>query len=516
MVKSESASLREASLLPVFGGNDGDLHLSGSLESSASFEGVYSELKSSSSLWRETSIRDRAKLLRQLQALIVDSADEISLVVSRETGKSRQDALIEVFISVDLISHYLRHAKRWLRRKRIPRGIYFFKRYFVDQIPYGTVLVLGPWNYPFLLTLPHVVAALAAGNSVVLKPSEVTPQTGELVRKLFESVPALSKHMRVIQGGPEEGKGLVEAGPDLVFLTGSTSTGRKVSVAAAERLIPVVSELGGKDPMIVLEDADVEAAAKWGAWGAYFNAGQTCIAVERVYVMDSLYEQFVKAVTEESKRYMVGYTEAKASPFHIGPLTHQGQADTISKQLDDARARGAEILSGGTVSGRELQPTVLTNVDHSMSIIREESFAPVLPVIRVSSEEQAIEMANDSVYGLSASVWSGDIKRALRVAKRLEVGAVVINDTQAHYGVAELPFGGVKESGNGRIHGGQDLRQFTQSKAYAVGRPPSRFDLSALIRTPGRYSMVKGMLQILFARSVRAKLGGLRATISKE
>ena len=456
--------------------------------------------------WANRPVAERVRIVHKLRKVIIDNVDMISDVIAQDTGKSRQDALIEVFITSDRLQKYCRHTRRWLRRERIPSGLYIFKRYYTEPQPYGTVGVICPWNYPFDLALPPTVAALLAGNTVLIKPSEVTPAVGELIGKLLQSVPELSPYVQILQGDGRVGAALVDSRPDLVFFTGSESTARKIGRAAAEHMIPFLHELGGKDPMIVLEDADIEAAARWGCWGAYYNAGQSCVAVERVYVVESVYDQFVAAVLARTAEIRSGYVDARESVFDYGPITFERQMLTIERHLDDAVARGARILAGGQRHGSFFEPTVLVDVDHSMLLMREETFGPLLPIMKVGDEAEAIALANDNSYGLSAAVWSQDLRRAERVAHEIEAGSVVINDTLSHYGVPLLPFGGVKNSGNARTHGRSDVLQFTQARSYALGRPPMALDLATIMRLPGNYWLGKAVMKLVFGVTPRQRL----------
>ena len=462
-------------------------------------------------LWKGKSVQERARILKKFQEVLLNHADEITEVVNLDTGKSRQDALSELFLVVDKLNTYRQKAPKWLKRERISPGIYVFKRYFTEPVPYGVVAVIGPWNMPLDLTLPPAYAALLAGNTVILKPSEVTPAVGKRIEELFQSVPELSPFVRVLHGGPEVGAALVDTQPDLVFLTGSTGTGRKVAQAAAETLTPFICELGGNDPMIVLEDANIEEAARWGAWGAFFHSGQTCVSVERVYVVEEVYERFIEAVLAESQKWRQGYSVAKENPNGMGPLTFDRQLETIEDHLQDALDKGARVLAGGRCDGLFMEPTVLVDVDHSMKLMKEETFGPIMPIMRVADATEAVQLANSSEYGLSACVWSEDLEEAERIARLLEAGSVVVNDTLAHYAVSELPFGGVKKSGTARTHGKQDLLQFTQLKAYGVGPTPVFLDIAAQLREPNRYHLLNAIMHALFGVTLRQRLKAIPA-----
>jgi acyl-CoA reductase-like NAD-dependent aldehyde dehydrogenase len=464
------------------------------------------ELRGAARRWAATPVAERVLSLRKLQAAIIDARDEISAVINEDCGKSRQDALIEVFITVDMLNEYCRHAEEWLAPYSVPRGLYLLKRVQVEQRPYGVVGVIAPWNYPFALSIPPAIAALLAGNAVMLKPSEVTAATGVLMERLFQRVPELADYVRVLHGDGSVGAALVNSAPDYIFLTGSTPTGKKVLSAAAEHLIPVTCELGGKDALLVLEDADVDAAARWAVWGACFNTGQTCMAVERVYVVEAVYEAFVAAAVRYAQELKVGYSRDTDSPYYLGPMTFPRQVDIVTSHLQDALARGARILVGGGRKEMFIEPTVLVDVNHSMLLMQEETFGPLLPIMKVKDEAEGIRLANDNRYGLSASVWSGDHERALRVARAIEAGSVLVNDTICQFAVPMLPFGGVKQSGIGRVHGREGLMQFTQSQAYLVGEPPLAWDVATILRKPGHYQDAADIMRLAFGATLRQRL----------
>ena len=456
--------------------------------------------------WSQKTVRERVRILRQLQRLLIDETDAITAVMNQDGGKSRQDALSELFMTVDLLNQYCKHGPKWLRRRRVSSGLQLFKRCYTEKRPYGVVAVISPWNYPLVLTLTPIFAALLAGNTVLVKPSEVTPAVGVMIDSMFQLIPDLAPYVRFLHGDGRIGAALVEAQPDLIYVTGSTKTGRSIMRAAAETMTPVICELGGKDPMIVLEDADVAAAAQWGVWGAFYNAGQTCMAVERVYVLPSVYDDFVTAVFEETKQLKVGYSPKIDDEHHIGPITLERQFDTIREHMQDALAKGAKILYGGEREGMFMQPTILVNVDHSMKIMQEETFGPIMPIMLATDETHAIQLANHSDFGLSASVWSQDIRRAERVAHQLEVGSVNINDTITHFAIPNLPFGGIKQSGLGRSHGEEDVLQFARTHSYALGQPPLPFDLATVMRQPGNYKLGLAIMHLAFGVTPQQRL----------
>ncbi|MDW8325779.1 MAG: aldehyde dehydrogenase family protein [Anaerolineales bacterium] len=474
------------------------------------------DMRAAARWWRNVSVAERARLLNRFQEVMIDARDEISAVINQDTGKSRQDALIEVFMVADLLHQYCRHAADWLKPEPVPRGLYLFKQPYIERRPYGVVGVIAPWNYPFALAMPPTLAALLAGNTVVLKPSEVTGAVGVLMEQLFRRVPELAPFVRVIHGDAQVGAAMVQARPDFIFLTGSTPTGRAVMRTAAEHLIPVTCELGGKDPLIVLEDADVSAAARWAVWGAYFNTGQTCMSVERVYVVEDVYDEFVSEALRYTKELTYGYSPEKDNPHHFGPMSDPRQIQTIRRHLDDALAKGARLLHGGGLRGMFVEPTLLVDVNHDMLLMQEETFGPLLPIMKVKDEDEAVRLANDSRYGLGASVWSNNHDRARRVARELEVGSVLINDTICQFAVPMLPFGGVKESGFGRIHGKEGLLQFTYSHAVLVGDPPLAWDVATIFRKPGHYAAVAAVMRLAFGANLRQRLEPVKEFLAGE
>lgn len=506
LIKGKIVEQDGARILPFVNPATGAMFGQVVVSTSAEVQQARREMGAAASIWAAKPVKERVRILRQLQQEMINQVDEITAVINQDGGKSRQDALTEVFVTVNLIDEYCKHAPRWLRRRRVPTGLQIFKKAYMAQKPHGVVGIIGPWNYPLVLQISPIISALLAGNTIVAKSSEVTAATGVMLDGLFQSIPDLAPFVRFLHGDGEVGAALVDSRPDLIFLTGSTKTGQIVMRKAAETMTPVICELGGKDPMIVLDDADLEAAARWGVWGATYNAGQTCMAVERVYVMDSVYDEFVRHAVAEVAGTKVGYSPDMTNPNDLGPLTFARQVDIIERHMQDALDKGARILLGGRRQGMMMEPTILLDVDHTMLIMQEETFGPILPIMRVPSEQEAIYLANDSDLGLSASVWSGNLKRAQRVASQLAVGSVNINDTISHFGIPRLPFGGIKQSGIGRTHGKKDLLQFTYTQSYVVGQPPHSFDVATILREPGHYELGRTIMQAAFGTTPSQRL----------
>ncbi len=420
--------------------------------------------------WAARSPRERARALQRLRRIVADRADEIGGLIRSETGKVMGEALgAEVLVSCDYLAYLADLLPRALRGRKAGTGWLPHRRARVTYEPYGVVGAITPWNYPFTLSMGAAATAIAAGNAVILKPSEHTPLTGRLVGELIAEATDLVDLVPVATGDGGTGAALVSAGVDKVAFTGSVASGRKVMAAAAETLTPVVLELGGKDAMIVCEDADIERAARGAVWAGFYGAGEICQSVERVYVLEPVYDSFVQAVVAAARR-----VRASDEPESmIGSLIAPFQVETVESHVRDARDRGARVLLGGRRiegSGHFFEPTVIVDVDHEMQVMRSETFGPVLPIMKVADEEEAIRWANDSDYGLDASVWSRDRARARRIGDRLDVGSVLINDHLINYALADLPFGGRKNSGFGRVHGLEGVREFVRPKSWVEDR----------------------------------------------
>jgi acyl-CoA reductase-like NAD-dependent aldehyde dehydrogenase len=430
--------------------------------------------------WDALGFEGRGRILRRMQKWVIDHQDEIITVIRSETGKTYEDALIaEISYGAAAFGFWAANAPKYLADEKVKSSAVLVKgkKLMLRHKPLGLIGVIGPWNYPLTNSFGDCIPALAAGNSVILKPSEITPLTSLKLAEGLRECGIPEGVFQVATGLGATGAALVDE-VDMIMFTGSTATGKKVMQKAAETLTPVSLELGGKDPMIVLADADVERAANTALYYGMFNGGQTCISVERVYVEAPVYDEFVAKVTEKARALRQG--DGPSGSVDVGSMTFPPQVDIVERHVEDAKAKGAKVLVGGSrgehAGGYWYEPTVLVDVDHTMSAMMEETFGPTLPIMKVRDEEEAIKMANDSPYGLGASVFGKDTRHAEAVARRVEAGAVCVNDALINYSALELPMGGVKASGIGSRHGAGGIRKFTQQQAILVTRFATKKD----------------------------------------
>ena len=480
--------------------------------------------------WSALSFGQRGRVLLGVRDRLVADAERIARLIEREQGKPAAEAyLVELFPAAELLKHLARDAEELLRDEPVEPSVLLLahKEGRLAYEPLGVVLAITPWNYPFLISLSSVATALIAGNTVVLKPAPATTLTALAIGELFAAAGAPEGVLSVV-ACDDTVAGTLVRDPRVakIVFTGSGATGRRIMEGAAANLTPVLLELGGKDAAVVCRDADLEQAARGVVWGAFFNAGQTCASVERVYVERAVAEPFLARVVEHTRLLRLG--DPAQGDVDVGPLTLPRQRDLVAEHVADAVARGARVLVGGDApagAGWFYRPTVLTDVDHTMRIMREETFGPVLPVMVVEDLGEAIRLANESDYGLTASAWTRDGDTARRLQRELRAGVVTVNDAASSYGEPGAPWGGLKRSGYGRTHGLAGLREMVHVKYVARDtsrRPllwwfPYDGELRALapvalraLHGRGR-SRLRNLARLLLSRRVwrRARLGSV-------
>ncbi|MGK5114845.1 MULTISPECIES: aldehyde dehydrogenase family protein [unclassified Geodermatophilus] len=430
--------------------------------------------------WEALGFDGRRQRLAAYRGHLARRLHELADLVHRENGKPHADAILEISLAIDHLAWAGAHARTVLGPRRVRPGLLAANHAAtVEYQPLGVVGVIGPWNYPVFTPMGSIGYALAAGNAVVFKPSEHTPAVGAWLAAAWRAaVPDAADALQVVTGYGETGAALCGAGVGKLAFTGSAPTGRKVMAACAETLTPVLMELGGKDAMIVDDDADVVAAADAAVWGAMSNAGQTCIGIERVYATDRVYDAFVAEVAEKVRGLRPGSDDGAA----YGPMTMPAQTDVVRRHVADAVAAGGRVLTGGTVEGRYVAPTVLLDVPETSAAVCEETFGPTLTITRVRDAEEALERTNAGAHGLAGAVFSRSRERAMDLARRMRTGMTSVNSVLTFASVPALPFGGVGESGFGRIHGPDGLREFTRAKAITRQRCRLPVDLTSFGR----------------------------------
>jgi len=425
--------------------------------------------------WASLSYRQRARIILRARELMLAERDELALLISQETGKPVAEAIsMELVPTLDAMHYFAHAAADLLRPQKIDIGQYGLMGRSSSIVfrPLGVIGIISPWNFPLATPADEVVMALMAGNAVVLKPSELTPLIALKLGDIFTQAGLPPGLLNIATGDGSTGRALVDARVDKIMFTGSVATGKRVAEAAAKYLTPVVLELGGKDPMIVLEDADLENAARAAVWGAFANSGQACASVERCYVQESIAPKFIEQVVTETRSLKQGL--GTDTDIDVGAMSNENQLQIVADHVNDAKQRGAKVLAGGqrasNRAGLFYEPTVLTNVDHDMTIMRDETFGPVLPVMTFKTEDEAIKLANDSIYGLTASVWTKNISKGRRIAERIDAGTVMVNEVVYTHGIAQTPWGGIKNSGYGRTHGRMGLLELVHPQHIHVNR----------------------------------------------
>ena len=445
----------------------------------AALSQIVGRARSAQVAWSHDSVHERCVALGELRDRIMSSREALADAVVAESGKPRVEALFaDIFVGVDTAAYFAKNAGQLLEPERVPHHSLAAKAKSgkLTYEPLGVIGIISSWNYPLAIPLSQIIPAVAAGNSVVCKTSDFTPHCGALIEKLFVDAGFPRDLVTIVQGGGEVGQALIAADPDKLLFTGSVATGRRVAEACAKRLIPTVLELGGKDAMLVLADANLDVAASAAVWGSYTNCGQVCLSVERLFVEQSVSDEFAARCVAKTKKLRLG--PGSDPTTDVGPMIRPQHVQRMVDLIEDAVSRGARVLCGGhprvDLGANFFEPTVITNVDSTMKLFQEETFGPILATQTVRDAEEAIASANDSPFALSASVWTRDASRGEAIAKRLRAGTVMINDAISYFAIAEAPHGGCGASGWGRTHGKAGLLEMVQTKYIDIDRLPGR------------------------------------------
>jgi len=472
-----------------------------------------SRAQNAQAAWSRLGLRKRIFVLREFQRLLHGRQAQVARLITHEVGKPIAEAVAtEILVVLDAVRFLVENSYQCLRDEQLPHGSVAMKAKTgqIVREPYGVIGIISPWNYPFSIPATEGLAALAAGNAVVLKPSEWSSLVALELASLLHQAGVPENVFQVFPGDGATGEALTKAPIDKLIFTGSAATGRRIAQVAGSRLLPVVLELGGKDPMLVLEDANVEVASSGAVWGGFVNAGQACLSVERCYVHRRLYEPFLGACVRKTLQLRVG--NGLNPETDVGPLIHERQVRVVDEHVQDALIHGARVLAGGhalpELGPNFFAPTVLADVTHEMRIMREETFGPVLPVMAFEREEEAIQLANDSDYGLGASVWTRDRRRGERVARQIQAGAVMVNDAVSCFGIAEAPHGGMKASGLGRSHGRFGLEEMVRVKYVDSDRLPGLRKVWWYGYGEAFGRQMAAFLDLQFARSVVDRMKG--------
>ena len=479
------------------------------ITTSAEIASAAARARKAQSLWQNTSFAERAKLLYRFRDLLIDEQERLADIVTSESGKPRAEVFgNELFYVCDVIGFWAKNAEKFLRAKNIRPHLFMFKAKKVcsSYSPLGVIGIISPWNFPLVLTVGDAVPALMAGNAVLLKPSELTPLTALFVVELAQKAGFPDDLLQPVIGGAETGQALIDY-VDMIAFTGSVEVGKLVARLGAERLIPVSLELGGKDPAIVLKDADLERAANACVWGALMNSGQVCTSIERVYVEEPVYEAFVTKVVERVRALRQG---ASHEEVELGSMSSEEQFNKVKVQVSEAVAKGAKVLTGGRSNpkfpGFFYEPTVLVDVNHDMSVIRDETFGPVLPIMKVRDADEAVRMANDSRYGLDACVFTRDTRNAARIADMLHTGTVCVNDGLVNYIIPDAPMGGIKDSGFGRRHGTEGIRKFCRQKTIVIDRFGLKSDFPWFPASRKKTEQMRRLISLLWRSGWKNKI----------
>ncbi len=488
------------------------------VDSPADVDAAVARAKAAQKAWGRTSFAERRRVLRALLAYIVEHKEDICAEVARGSGKTRENALVgEIWPACEKLRWTIANGEKYLRPEKISSGLLLHKKARLEYHPLGVVASIIPWNYPFQNIINPIIPALMTGNAIVIKPSEwVAWSSARLIDALREVVASTGHNpdlIQAVQGFGETGAALARSAVDTILFIGSVANGRRVVQGSAERVTPVVMELGGKDAFIVCDDADLEQAVHASMTGCFVNNGQNCVASERILVHDGIYDRFEARAVELASALRVG--------VDVGAITTPLQVDVIDKLVQSAVKQGARLLCGGhrrnALKGNYFEPTVLADVTPAMDIAQDEVFGPVMLLMRVKSDDEAVALANGVSYGLSSSVFSKSSARARKIADRLEAGMTAINEFGGvTYMVQGLTFGGVKASGYGRMNGREGLRSMCNIKAVVDDRLPIHQANRMFPVAPQDYGIFSGVIDVLYGKGFAQKWRGLTRLITRK
>lgn len=452
-------------------------------------------------LWRNIPIEKRITFAKKAGKIIYERRDEIAELIKKETGKPLMETYSsDVLSSLDAISFYCKNAKKFLKKEKIRfyQPFLWGKKGWIEYEPFGPVALISPWNYPFSIPIVTIIPLIIAGNTVLFKPSEFAPLTGKKIEEIFREADLPDGVLNVLYGDGSVGKEILTQPVKKVFFTGSSETGKEIMKICSERLIPVVFELGGKDPMIVLKDADINTTAESAVWGSLFNCGQTCCSVERIYVEEEIFEGFTQKIVEIMKRLKIG--------IDIGPVQNKKQFEKVKDHFEDAISKGGKVIYQIEIKegkGIFFPPALLSNLNSEMKCIKEETFGPLIRTIPVKNWQEAIKLANSSNMGLSASIWTKDLNLAKKIAREVEAGTIWINNLFYSYNATQCPWGGVKESGIGRIHGKFALYEATYPKLICIEKRRKKSELWWYPYNDEKLKLMKDGISFIFGKGIK-------------
>jgi len=461
-----SCNLKE-NVIEIFNPTNGQHLKEIPITTDSQFKEIIEKSIESKNYWNNSIPGFRKNLIKKFRKAIIQNMDLFIETICSETGKKKFEGMLEVYTSVEHMKHSEKLLSKVFKKKNRSVGTLLTKKAWTELQPLGIAGIISPWNYPLILTLTPVIEALSAGNVVILKPSEQTPLTTELLKSIWDESTEQPDILQIIYGGGKIGSKLVNAPEvDIICFTGSTKIGKMIAIDCAKNLKPVILELGGKDPMIICEDANIDRAVNGAVWGGMSNAGQTCISVERIFVHENIKGEFVKKISEKIKKLSAGNSKNS----EVGSISVEAGLEKIKSQIKNEK-KASEIIQGGNdKNGFYFPPTVVIDPEFNGELMQDETFGPVVSITSFKTEEEAINLANSTGYGLSASVFSANKSKGKKIASQIRAGSVAINDVMTHYGIADLPFGGVGLSGIGRVHGEEGIKAFCLQKSYMTNR----------------------------------------------